>query len=108
MLAAMRDDGARAVAMEVSSHALALERVDDVRFRVAALTNVTRDHLDFHRTPEAYAAAKRRLFDLAPACVLNADDAAGARWAEELRPKDARRDLWTASGRDARAGGRRY
>ena len=55
-----------AVAMEVSSHALALDRVDDVRFRVAALTNVTRDHLDFHETLEAYAAAKRRLFALAP------------------------------------------
>lgn len=85
VLAEMRDDGAQAVAMEVSSHALALDRVDDVRFRIAALTNVTRDHLDFHRTQEAYAAAKRRLFSLAPSCVLNADDAAGARWAEELR-----------------------
>ncbi len=80
----MRDEGARAVAMEVSSHALALDRVDDVRFRVAALTNVTRDHLDFHQTVEAYAAAKRRLFSLAPACVLNVDDAYGARWALEL------------------------
>ena len=49
--------------MEVSSHALALDRVDDVRFRVAVLTNVTRDHLDFHETLEAYAAAKRQLFD---------------------------------------------
>ena len=50
LLAQMRDDGARAVAMEVSSHALALDRVDDVRFRIAVLTNVTRDHLDFHQT----------------------------------------------------------
>ena len=50
LLAEMRDAGARAVAMEVSSHALALGRVDDVRFRAAALTNVTRDHLDFHGT----------------------------------------------------------
>jgi UDP-N-acetylmuramoyl-L-alanyl-D-glutamate--2,6-diaminopimelate ligase len=84
LLAGMRDDGARAVAMEVSSHALALDRVDDVRFRVAVLTNVTRDHLDFHETPEAYAAAKRRLFALTNACVLNADDPCGARWAAEL------------------------
>ena len=70
--------------MEVSSHALALERVDDVAFHVAVLTNVTRDHLDFHRTIEAYAAAKRRLFDKAPICVLNVDDPYGARWALEL------------------------
>jgi UDP-N-acetylmuramoyl-L-alanyl-D-glutamate--2,6-diaminopimelate ligase len=84
VLAGMRDDGARAVAMEVSSHALALERVDDVRFRIAVLTNVTRDHLDFHQTFEAYAAAKRRLFDLAPVAALNVDDELGARWADEL------------------------
>jgi UDP-N-acetylmuramoyl-L-alanyl-D-glutamate--2,6-diaminopimelate ligase len=84
LLARMRDEGAKAVAMEVSSHALALDRVDDVRFRIAALTNVTRDHLDFHQTLDAYAAAKRRLFSLAPACVLNVDDAYGARWEPEL------------------------
>ncbi|HEY1429581.1 MAG TPA: UDP-N-acetylmuramoyl-L-alanyl-D-glutamate--2,6-diaminopimelate ligase [Candidatus Tumulicola sp.] len=84
ILAEMRDDGARAVAMEVSSHALALERVDDVRFRIAVLTNVTRDHLDFHQTFDAYAAAKRRLFDLAPSAVLNVDDELGAQWAREL------------------------
>jgi UDP-N-acetylmuramoyl-L-alanyl-D-glutamate--2,6-diaminopimelate ligase len=84
LLAAMLDTGATAVAMEVSSHALALDRVDDVRFRVAALTNVTRDHLDFHQTPQAYAAAKRRLFAMAQTCVLNLDDECGARWAPEL------------------------
>jgi UDP-N-acetylmuramoyl-L-alanyl-D-glutamate--2,6-diaminopimelate ligase len=85
LLASMRDGGAAAVVMEVSSHALALGRVDDVRFRVAALTNVTRDHLDFHATPEGYAAAKRRLFGMAQTCVINVDDAWGARWAKELR-----------------------
>ncbi|HVR47817.1 MAG TPA: UDP-N-acetylmuramoyl-L-alanyl-D-glutamate--2,6-diaminopimelate ligase [Candidatus Binatia bacterium] len=84
LLAHMRDGGARAIAMEVSSHALALDRVDDVRFRIAVLTNLTRDHLDFHQTPEAYAAAKRRLFDLAPISVLNVDDQYGARWAAEV------------------------
>jgi UDP-N-acetylmuramoyl-L-alanyl-D-glutamate--2,6-diaminopimelate ligase len=84
LLAEMLDAGARAVAMEVSSHALALDRVDDVRFRIAALTNVTRDHLDFHHTHDAYAAAKRRLFELADSCVLNSDDPLGARWAVEL------------------------
>ena len=84
VLAGMRDDGARAVAMEVSSHALSLERVDDVRFRIAVLTNVTRDHLDFHGTFDSYAAAKRRLFDLAPVAALNIDDELGARWASDL------------------------
>jgi|HubBroStandDraft_4_1064222.scaffolds.fasta_scaffold00002_318 UDP-N-acetylmuramoyl-L-alanyl-D-glutamate--2,6-diaminopimelate ligase len=84
-LAEMRDEGAEAVAMEVSSHALALDRIDDVRFRVVAMTNVARDHLDFHETVEAYAAAKRRLFELAQRCVLNVDDAYGRRWAAELK-----------------------
>jgi UDP-N-acetylmuramoyl-L-alanyl-D-glutamate--2,6-diaminopimelate ligase len=84
LLAAMRAAGARAVAMEVSSHALALGRVEDIAFDVAALTNVTRDHLDFHGTMERYVAAKRHLFDLAPAQVINVDDAWGARFAAEL------------------------
>ena len=84
LLAAQRDAGAKAVAMEVSSHALALHRVDHVRFRAAALTNITRDHLDFHGTLERYVAAKRHLFDLTPLAVLNVDDAAGAAFAREL------------------------
>ena len=84
LLAAQRRAGAQAVAMEVSSHALALHRVDHVRFRAAALTNVTRDHLDFHGTLERYVAAKRRLFELAPVAVLNVDDPAGAALAREL------------------------
>jgi UDP-N-acetylmuramoyl-L-alanyl-D-glutamate--2,6-diaminopimelate ligase len=84
ILAEMRDAGARAVAMEVSSHALALGRVDDVAFDVAALTNITRDHLDFHGTLARYVAAKRRLFDLAPRAVLNVDDESGRAFAETL------------------------
>lgn len=85
LLAQMRDAGAKAVAMEVSSHALALDRVEDVRFRIGVLTNVTRDHLDFHGTLEAYAAAKHRLFTMAHAAVLNLDDAFGKRWEAEIR-----------------------
>jgi UDP-N-acetylmuramoyl-L-alanyl-D-glutamate--2,6-diaminopimelate ligase len=85
LLAQMRDTGVKVVAMEVSSHALTLGRAADVRFAVGALTNVTRDHLDFHKTPESYAAAKRQLFDLAERCVFNADDAHGERWAGEIR-----------------------
>ena len=84
LLAAQRDAGAKAVAMEVSSHALALHRVDHVRFAVAVLTNVTRDHLDFHGTMDRYVAAKRRLFDLAHDYAINADDASGEKILGEL------------------------
>jgi UDP-N-acetylmuramoyl-L-alanyl-D-glutamate--2,6-diaminopimelate ligase len=75
-MATMRRLGATHLAMEVSSHALALGRVQAVRFRVAALTNLTQDHLDFHGSMVAYAEAKGRLFtELAPgAVVLNVDD----------------------------------
>ena len=83
-LATMKELGAQAVAMEVSSHALALHRVDDIRFRVGAFTNLTRDHLDFHLTVEAYAGAKFRLFELAQHAVINVDDPHGAEWAAEL------------------------
>jgi UDP-N-acetylmuramoyl-L-alanyl-D-glutamate--2,6-diaminopimelate ligase len=79
VMAAMRARKATHVAMEVSSHALAQERVRAVRFRAAALTNVSQDHLDFHGSMRAYADAKRRLFvDLGPeTVVLNVDDAFG-------------------------------
>jgi UDP-N-acetylmuramoyl-L-alanyl-D-glutamate--2,6-diaminopimelate ligase len=78
-MAAMQARGATHAAMEVSSHALELGRVRAVRFRVAALTNLTQDHLDFHRSMGSYAAAKARLFtELGPgAAVLNVDDAFG-------------------------------
>jgi UDP-N-acetylmuramoyl-L-alanyl-D-glutamate--2,6-diaminopimelate ligase len=86
-MAAMRARGATHVAMEVSSHALELGRVRAVRFRVAALTNLTQDHLDFHGSMEAYAAAKGRLFlELGPgAVVLNVDDAFGLDLAARVR-----------------------
>ncbi len=84
LLAEMRGRGAAAVAMEVSSHALVLERVADVAFGYGVLTNVTRDHLDFHAGFEAYAAAKRTLFERAQTSILNVDDQHGRRWAAEL------------------------
>jgi UDP-N-acetylmuramoyl-L-alanyl-D-glutamate--2,6-diaminopimelate ligase len=75
----MRSRGATHVAMEVSSHAIALGRVQAIRFRVAVLTNLTQDHLDFHGSMEAYADAKARLFtEFGPgAAVLNVDDPLG-------------------------------
>jgi len=78
-LARWRDDGGTAVAMEVSSHALALHRVDGTRFRVAVFTNLSRDHLDFHGTMEAYFEAKARLFrpELSDRAVVNLDSAYG-------------------------------
>ncbi len=84
LLGEMRDRGAAAVALELSSHALALERARDVTVDVAVLTNVTRDHLDFHQTFEAYAAAKRSLFEAAAFGIYNADDPLGRQWASEF------------------------
>jgi UDP-N-acetylmuramoyl-L-alanyl-D-glutamate--2,6-diaminopimelate ligase len=84
-LAAARDDGVQAVAMEVSSHGLADHRVDGIVYQVAVFTNLSQDHLDEHGTMDEYFAAKARLFTpaLATAGVVNADDAWGARLAEE-------------------------
>jgi UDP-N-acetylmuramoyl-L-alanyl-D-glutamate--2,6-diaminopimelate ligase len=83
-LAAFRAEGKQAVAMEVSSHALALHRADATRFAVAVFTNLGRDHLDFHGTPDDYFAAKVRLFDpdMSAAGVADADDPYGARLLE--------------------------
>ncbi len=79
VLADMRGRGATHAAMEISSHALELGRVRAVQIRVAALTNLTQDHLDFHGSMTAYGEAKARLFtELGPgAAVLNVDDAFG-------------------------------
>lgn len=78
-LAERRDDGTDAVAMEVSSHALELHRVDGTWFAVAVFTNLSRDHLDFHGTMEAYFEAKARLFTpaFAARAVVNLDDPSG-------------------------------
>jgi UDP-N-acetylmuramoyl-L-alanyl-D-glutamate--2,6-diaminopimelate ligase len=78
-LAAFRDGGKVAVAMEVSSHALAMHRVDGTWFEIAVFTNLSRDHLDFHRSMEEYFAAKARLFtpELTARAVVNLDDPRG-------------------------------
>ncbi|MFH1807247.1 MAG: UDP-N-acetylmuramoyl-L-alanyl-D-glutamate--2,6-diaminopimelate ligase [Pseudomonadota bacterium] len=93
-LARLRQRGARAVAMEVSSHALSLKRVEGLHFAVAAFTNLSQDHLDFHGDMASYFDAKRRLFDeLLPAdarAVCCVDDAAGRELAESLRSRALR------------------
>ncbi len=81
VLRTMVDRSRQYVAMEVASHALAQERVTGCRFKIGVFTNLTRDHLDFHRSMEAYRAAKARLFALLPPAgwaILNADDPASA------------------------------
>jgi UDP-N-acetylmuramoyl-L-alanyl-D-glutamate--2,6-diaminopimelate ligase len=83
----MKDEGAKAIAMEVSSHALAQHRADGVNFNTAIFTNLTRDHLDFHKNEKDYFSAKQRLFtDLLWStkkpthfAVINTDDRWGAR-----------------------------
>src|SRR5436309_2787462 len=92
MLARMYADGVRAVAMEVSSHALALARVEGLTFDVAVFTNLTQDHLDFHGTLDEYRRAKRRLFELLAqspkpgrTAVVNADDPSGGEMVRGLQ-----------------------
>ncbi|MBK8063649.1 MAG: UDP-N-acetylmuramoyl-L-alanyl-D-glutamate--2,6-diaminopimelate ligase [Betaproteobacteria bacterium] len=91
LLAELRDAGAGAVAMEVSSHGLEQGRVNGVEFDCALFTNLSHDHLDYHGSMEAYAAAKSRLFDTATLAhaVLNMDDVLGVQIAQKL----ARRGL---------------
>ncbi|WP_327140967.1 UDP-N-acetylmuramoyl-L-alanyl-D-glutamate--2,6-diaminopimelate ligase [Nocardia sp. NBC_01327] len=91
MFAVMVEQGVQAVVMEVSSHALALGRVDGVRFAVGAFTNLSQDHLDFHADFEDYYAAKRRLFVPADSAVVPAatavlciDDEWGTRLAGDV------------------------
>lgn len=87
MLADFATQGAKAVAMEVSSHGLHQGRVNSVKFDVAVLTNLSRDHLDYHETMEEYAAAKELLFTWPGLgmSVINADDAFGQRIAAKLK-----------------------
>lgn len=74
LFAQMRDAGCTHVVMEVSSHALSLNRVEGVHFKVGAFTNLTEDHLDFHKTMLDYCDAKAELFRRCDVGVLNLDD----------------------------------
>ena len=92
MLAEMKRAGARAVAMEASSHGLAQGRTNGVAFDCALFTNLSHEHLDYHGSMDAYGAAKALLFE-APtlgAAVLNLDDVAGVRLAERARARGLR------------------
>ena len=85
LLREMVDQGCRACAMEVSSHALSLRRVEGLTFAAGVFTNLTRDHLDFHSDMERYFQAKRRLFEMLPRdapSLLNVDDPRGVALAE--------------------------
>jgi UDP-N-acetylmuramoyl-L-alanyl-D-glutamate--2,6-diaminopimelate ligase len=95
----MLDAGDRSCAMEASSHASELHRLDRVRFRTLAFTNLSQDHLDFHGDMESYFQAKRRLFltEPRPRSIVNVGDEYGRRLAEELG------DAVTFSGDDAGA-----
>ncbi len=113
LLAVMREDGVRTCSMEVSSHALAQHRVDGLVVDVAGFTNLSQDHLDYHRTMEEYFAAKALLFtpEHARRGVVVVDDAWGARMARESRvpvvtvtTKDGTDADWRVVGRDLEGG----
>lgn len=99
-------EGALALAMELSSHALAQHRVDGVRFQSAVFTNLTGDHLDYHKTFENYFAAKKRLFFELLAedgtAVINIDDSYGRALAEELHGVRSVVTFGTAADADCR------
>lgn len=110
MLADMVNNGCKAVAMEVSSHALHQHRTTGVDFRVGIFTNLTQDHLDYHGTMEEYYEAKKLLFtrmaankNLKAVAVINADDEYGRKLAEELRPIMRVRTFGLAKDADFRA-----
>jgi UDP-N-acetylmuramoyl-L-alanyl-D-glutamate--2,6-diaminopimelate ligase len=99
-LAMLRTAGVREVAMEVSSQALDQDRVAGVRFQVGAFTNLSRDHLDYHRTLTAYGAAKARLF-AAPDLkhiVVNVGDAFGREFAQNYVGRVPLTAIWIGSG----------
>ncbi|MGH3096187.1 MAG: UDP-N-acetylmuramoyl-L-alanyl-D-glutamate--2,6-diaminopimelate ligase [Streptosporangiales bacterium] len=116
LLATMRERGVSAVAMEVSSHALVMGRVDGVEFDVAAFTNLSEDHLDFHHDLDDYFAAKARLFtpELARRAVVCVDDVWGRRLAARATVPVATCSIesadadWQASDVDARPDGSRF
>ena len=96
LFARMRDAGCTHVVMEVSSHAIALDRVAGVRFDAAAFTNLTEDHLDFHKTMDHYCDTKAELFRRCDKGVINLDDSYAPRFLDA-----AACDVLTTSRRES-------
>ena len=87
LFSGMRDAGCEYVVMEVSSHALEQQRICGVTFDVALFTNLTQDHLDYHKTMENYLLAKRKLFEMCETAIINYDDSSSKRLVEGLHCK---------------------
>lgn len=98
IFAQMRDEGVEYVVMEVSSHALSLEKLAPITFEAAIFTNLTPEHLDFHKTMESYAAAKAMLFQKTKLAICNADSPYCERI---LRDSTCRRMTCTTKGKYA-------
>lgn len=92
----MVEKGCKYCVMEVSSHSLALDRVYGIEFEAGIFTNLTRDHLDFHKTFENYYKAKYELFKRSKISIINADDSYGIRAIEDIK-KDGLSKLITYS-----------
>lgn len=94
LFARMAREGCRYVVMEVSSHALYLHRVDCINFKIGIFTNLTQDHLDFHKSMEEYLKAKARLFDRCELGIINLDDPSA-----EYLIENAKCEVYTYSAR---------
>ncbi len=97
LFAQMRDAGCTHMVMEVSSHAIALDRVGGIHYDVGAFTNLTEDHLDFHKTMEAYCDTKAELFRRCDKAVLNCDD----EWYRRISAKATASILTTSTKKEA-------
>ncbi len=84
LLADMVNAGVQYVVMEVSSHSVVQNRIHGIHYDAAVFTNLTQDHLDYHKTMENYKAAKRKLFDLCDNAVINIDDATGKEYYDSI------------------------
>lgn len=105
LFAQMAKAGCEYVVMEVSSHSLDQRRIEGLHFEIAAFTNLTQDHLDYHKTMEKYYEAKKKLFQLCKTAVLNMDDLYGLRLMHELDRELGRANIFSYS---AASGGADY